>query len=112
MAILVAALEDGRQIPLHAQPLDLVMTIVEGTGHVMAADSVHDVRAGDVAAVPGGEERGSRAPFLAVHFTKQNEAYVPLLDRLSPLERRRLYDRLSGAGHGDQHEKEAEPWPL
>ena len=107
MAILVAALEDGRQIPPHATPRDLVMAIVEGTGQVMAGDSVHDVRAGDGAGLPAGEVRGLRAiggRLVAVnvvspppgqhdhsaaplswplHFTKQNEAY-----------------------------KEAEPWPL
>lgn len=36
---------------------------------------------------------------LAVHFTKENEAYVPLLNRLSPPERRRLYQRLTGGSH-------------
>ncbi len=59
--VVVAALEDGQQIPLHAPPLDLVMTIVEGTGQVMAGESVHSVRAGDVVVVPAGETRGLRA---------------------------------------------------
>ena len=59
--VVVAALEDGQEIPLHAPPLDLVMTIVEGTGQVMAGDSVHPVRAGDVIVVPAGEMRGLRA---------------------------------------------------
>lgn len=57
----VAALEDGQQIPLHAPPLDLVMTIVEGTGQVMAGDRLEPVRAGDVVVVPAGETRGLRA---------------------------------------------------
>lgn len=57
----IAALEDGQQIPLHAPPLDLVMTIVEGTGQVMAGDRVEPVRAGDVVVVPAGETRGLRA---------------------------------------------------
>ena len=45
---------------------------------------------------------------LQVHFTKENEVYVPLLSRLSPAERRRLYDRLSGGDGGHQnHHKES-----
>ncbi len=59
--VVVAALEDGQEIPLHAPPLDLVMTIVEGIGQVMAGDSIHPVRAGDVVVIPAGETRGLRA---------------------------------------------------
>ena len=68
--VVVAALEDGQEIPLHAPPLDLVMTIVEGIGEVAAGDAVHPVRAGDVVVVPAGETRGLRAlggPLLAVN---------------------------------------------
>jgi quercetin dioxygenase-like cupin family protein len=61
LRVVVAALEDGQEIPLHAPPLDLVMTIVEGTGQVMAGAGVHPVRAGDVIVVPAGETRGLRA---------------------------------------------------
>jgi quercetin dioxygenase-like cupin family protein len=61
LRIVIAALEDGQQIPLHAPPLDLVMTIVEGTGQVMAGESVYSIRAGDVVIVPAGETRGLRA---------------------------------------------------
>jgi mannose-6-phosphate isomerase-like protein (cupin superfamily)/iron-sulfur cluster repair protein YtfE (RIC family) len=61
LRVVVAALEDGQQIPLHAPPLDLVMVIVEGTGQVMAGESVYPVRAGDVVVVPAGETRGLRA---------------------------------------------------
>jgi quercetin dioxygenase-like cupin family protein/iron-sulfur cluster repair protein YtfE (RIC family) len=57
----IAALEDGQQIPLHAPPLDLVMTIVEGVGRVMAGDEAQWVRAGDVVVVPAGEMRALRA---------------------------------------------------
>lgn len=59
--VVVAALEDGQEIPLHAPPLDLVMTIVEGIGQVMAGEQVHAVRAGDVVIVPAGQTRGLRA---------------------------------------------------
>ena len=45
---------------------------------------------------------------LQVHFTKENEVYVPLLNRLSPSERHQLYDRLSGGVGGHQnHHKES-----
>lgn len=59
--VVIAALEDGQEIPLHAPPLDMVMTIVEGTGKVMAGEEVHAVRAGDVVIVPAGQTRGLRA---------------------------------------------------
>lgn len=59
--VVVAALEDGQQIPIHAPELDLAMTIVEGIGQVMAGESQHSVRAGDVIVVPAGEARGLRA---------------------------------------------------
>ena len=59
--VVVAALEDGQEIPLHAPPLDIVMTIVEGIGQVMVGDQVHTVRAGDVVVVPAGQTRGLRA---------------------------------------------------
>ncbi|HEY5035406.1 MAG TPA: cupin domain-containing protein, partial [Candidatus Dormibacteraeota bacterium] len=59
--VVIAALEDGQEIPLHAPPLDIVMTIVEGIGQVMTGDQVHAVRAGDVVIVPAGQTRGLRA---------------------------------------------------
>jgi len=61
LRVVIAALQDGQEIPLHAPPLDLVITIVEGTGQVMAGESVHSIRAGDVVIVPAGETRGLRA---------------------------------------------------
>lgn len=54
-------LEDGQQIPPHAPPLDLVMTVVEGIGQAMAGETVRQVRAGDVVVVRAGELRGLRA---------------------------------------------------
>ena len=59
--VVIAALEDGQETPLHAPPLDMVMTIVEGIGQVMAGEQVHAVRAGDVVIVPAGQTRGLRA---------------------------------------------------
>lgn len=57
----VVGLEDGQQIPVHAPQLDVVITVVEGVGRVMAGDRASWVRAGDVAVVPAGERRGLRA---------------------------------------------------
>lgn len=57
----VVGLEDGQQIPIHAPQLDLVITIVEGVGQVMVGDHARWVRAGDVAVIPAGENRGLRA---------------------------------------------------
>ncbi|MGH7775779.1 MAG: hemerythrin domain-containing protein [Candidatus Dormibacterales bacterium] len=57
----IAALEEGQEIPPHAPPLDVVMTIVDGTGEVMAGNSVWQVRAGDVVVVAAGQTRGLRA---------------------------------------------------
>lgn len=57
----VVGLEDGQEIPIHAPGLDLVITVVEGTGRLMAGDVDCWVRAGDVAVIPAGEARGLRA---------------------------------------------------
>ncbi len=57
----VVGLEDGQEIPIHGPQLDLVITIVEGVGQIMAGDQAYPVRAGDVAVVPAGEKRGLRA---------------------------------------------------
>lgn len=43
---------------------------------------------------------------LEVHFTKENEVYVPLLNRLPRAEREALFERLSGGGH-PHHREEA-----
>lgn len=40
---------------------------------------------------------------LRVHFTKENEAYVPLLNRLSTAERQVLYERLASGSHPQEH---------
>ncbi|TAN31694.1 hypothetical protein EPN29_10750 [bacterium] len=61
LRVVVAALEDGQEIPLHAPALDLVMAIMEGTGRVTAGDTAFSVRGGDVVVVPAGETRGLRA---------------------------------------------------
>lgn len=59
--VLLAALEPGQEIPLHAPEVDLVVTVADGVGELLAGDRVHPLRAGDVAVVPAGETRGIRA---------------------------------------------------
>jgi quercetin dioxygenase-like cupin family protein len=59
--LVVAALEEGQEIPLHAPDVDLVMAVMDGTGEVMAGATAYPVRAGDVVFVPRGRTRGLRA---------------------------------------------------
>lgn len=59
--VVVAGLEDGQEIPLHVPDVDLVVAVMDGTGEVMAGDTTHAVRAGDVVFVPRGQTRGLRA---------------------------------------------------
>jgi quercetin dioxygenase-like cupin family protein len=59
--VVVAALEDGQEIPLHAPDVDVVMAVMDGTGEVVAGAAAHAVRAGDVVFVPRGRTRGLRA---------------------------------------------------
>ena len=59
-AVLVA-LEPGQEIPIHAPDLDLVVSVLEGTGRLAAGEETRWVRAGDVAVIPAGAARGLRA---------------------------------------------------
>lgn len=59
--VLVAALEPGQEIPVHAPAVDLVLTVADGVGELLAGATVHPLHAGDVAVVPAGTTRGIRA---------------------------------------------------
>ena len=59
--VLLAALEPGQEIPLHAPHVDLVVTVADGVGELLIGERVYPLRAGDVAVVPVGETRGIRA---------------------------------------------------
>jgi quercetin dioxygenase-like cupin family protein/hemerythrin-like domain-containing protein len=59
--VLVAALEPGQEIPLHAPQVTLVLTVTERVGELLAEWRAHPLRAGAVAAVPAGKTRGIRA---------------------------------------------------
>jgi quercetin dioxygenase-like cupin family protein len=87
--VVVAALEDGQEIPLHAPDVDLVMAVMDGTGEVMAGSTARAVRAGDVVFVPRCQTRGLRAS--GGRLVAVNVASPP-------------------PGPGD-HERDAAPWP-
>lgn len=59
--VLVAGLEPGQEIPLHAPAVDLVVVVAEGDGELYAGGRVRPLHPGDVAVVPAGQMRGIRA---------------------------------------------------
>lgn len=59
--VLLVALEAGQEIPVHAPEADLVLTVAEGVGELLAGSELHPLHAGDVAVIPAGERRGIRA---------------------------------------------------
>jgi len=61
LRVLLAALEPGQEIPVHAPEVDLVLTVAEGVGELFVGDHVYPLHAGDVAVVRAGETRGIRA---------------------------------------------------
>lgn len=62
LRVLLVALERGQEIPVHAPEADLVLTVAEGVGELLAGSDLYPLHAGDVAVVPAGETRGIRAP--------------------------------------------------
>ncbi|HZU18480.1 MAG TPA: hemerythrin domain-containing protein, partial [Candidatus Dormibacteraeota bacterium] len=61
MRAVLVALEPDQEIPIHAPDLDLVVSVLAGTGRLAVGDEVRWVRAGDVAVIPAGAARGLRA---------------------------------------------------
>lgn len=61
MKVVLAALEPGQQIALHAPGIDLAVAVLEGTGDVWIDDRPRPVVPGDVAVIPAGMTRGVRA---------------------------------------------------
>ncbi len=61
MRAVLVALEPGQEIPIHAPDLDLVVSVLTGTGRLAAGGETRWVRAGDVAVIPAGAARGLRA---------------------------------------------------
>ncbi len=61
MRAVLVALEPGQEIPIHAPDLDLVVSVLAGTGRLAAGEETRWIRAGDVAVIPAGAARGLRA---------------------------------------------------
>lgn len=59
--VMVVCFEPGQFIPVHRPEVDLTLTVVEGTGTVVAGDEEHEVRPGTVVFAPAGAPRGIRA---------------------------------------------------
>jgi quercetin dioxygenase-like cupin family protein len=50
--VLLAALEPGQELPLHAPHVDLVVTAADGVGELLIGEHVYPLRADDVAVAP------------------------------------------------------------
>ena len=59
--VVLAGLEPGQEIPLHAPGVDLAVAVVAGVGDLWVDDAPHPVAPGDVAVIPSGTTRGVRA---------------------------------------------------
>ncbi len=59
--VVLAALEPGQQIALHAPGVDMAVAVLEGTGDLWIDDASRPVAPGDVAVIPAGLTRGVRA---------------------------------------------------
>ncbi len=67
--VVLACLESGQFIPVHSPAADLVLTVLEGRGTVVAGGREESVAPGCVVHVPAGEPRGIRAEtrLVALH---------------------------------------------
>jgi quercetin dioxygenase-like cupin family protein/hemerythrin-like domain-containing protein len=61
MRAVLVALEAEQEIPIHAPDLDLIVSVLMGTGRLAVGKEMRWVRAGDVAVIPAGTARGLRA---------------------------------------------------
>ncbi len=61
MKVVLAALEPGQEIALHAPSVDLAVAVLEGTGDLWVGREARAVAPGDVAVIPAGATRGVRA---------------------------------------------------
>jgi quercetin dioxygenase-like cupin family protein len=67
--VILVCLEPGQFIPVHRPQVDVAFVILEGEGMLVAGEREEAVRAGVVAFVPAGEDRGLKAEtrLLALH---------------------------------------------
>lgn len=59
--VILAGLEAGQEVPLHAPGVDLTAAVLEGVGDLWVDDAPHPVAPGDIAVIPAGTTRGVRA---------------------------------------------------
>ncbi|MFN8234300.1 MAG: hemerythrin domain-containing protein [Actinomycetota bacterium] len=59
--VVLAALEPGQEIPLHAPAVDVSIAVLEGTGDLWVNGDARSAAAGDLAVIPAGTTRGVRA---------------------------------------------------
>lgn len=70
MKAVLTAFHAGQEIPVHAPPAAMVMSVLDGDGQVRVGNEVSHVRAGDVVTVPAGVARGvlaGPAGLVALH---------------------------------------------
>ncbi len=57
---LLIHLEPGRELAPHTPGSDLILSVLDGAGELLAGGRVYQVRAGDLAVIPAGQSRGIR----------------------------------------------------
>jgi quercetin dioxygenase-like cupin family protein len=69
MKALLTCLEAGQFIPVHRPKVDMLLTILEGEGRVVAGDREEAAGPGTTVFVPAGEARGLKADsrIVALH---------------------------------------------
>ncbi|SRX93818.1 cupin [Rhodothermus marinus DSM 4252] [Mycobacterium shimoidei] len=59
--VMLAGLEAGQEIPLHAPRVDLAVAVLEGVGDLWVDDAPHPIAQGDIAVISAGTTRGVRS---------------------------------------------------
>lgn len=57
---LLIDLEPGRELAPHTPGSDLILSVLDGAGELLADGRLYQVRAGDLAVIPAGQSRGIR----------------------------------------------------
>ncbi len=67
--VVLICFEPGQFIPVHHPEVDMTLVILEGEGGLVAGDQEQPFRAGTIAFIPAGENRGVKAEsrVVAVH---------------------------------------------
>ncbi len=58
---LLIDLEPGRELSPHTPGSDLILSVLDGAGELLADGHLYQVRAGDLAVIPAGQSRGIRS---------------------------------------------------